>query len=570
MKGDATRTGLTCLIAAIGLLAIVPGLFAQAPDLPADLSERQLRAGEADDDGADWPLYGRSYRAWRFSPLEQISKENVQRLRPVWTLSTGLHDAFEASPIVVDGVMYFSTPWNHLYAVNAATGDIYWHFVWRTENPSLPLCCGAVNRGVGVGDGKVIMATLDAHLVALDARSGKLVWDTVLADPAQGYSETMAPQIIGEKVIVGISGGDFGVRGFVDAYDIRTGKRIWRFNTVPGPGEPGHDTWEGESWKTGGGPSWMTCTYEPGTQTIFVGIGNPGPDLAGSERTGANLFTECTVALDVNTGRLKWYFQTIPHDVWDLDNIVEPIIDDITIDGRLRNVVMFASKNGYFYVIDRKSGEFIYAIPFSHQITWGNVGPDGKAIVDESKYPVKDRWTTVYPGAAGGKEWVPVAYDPRTKRMFVPCIENGHRHKVIEQEFLPGLLYWGGVSAPVPMEAYGHVAAIDVEKKRIAWDRRTRFPVVAGVTCTASGLVITGTPDQKMLILDADDGKELWSFRAPSGWHSAPVVYEVDGKEYIAFANGWGGWVAGYDLMGTPGLEDLPTDNTMYVFALPD
>jgi alcohol dehydrogenase (cytochrome c) len=536
--------------------------------LPKDLSDRQFNAGTEGDNGRDWLLYGRNYKGWRYSPLKQINKRNARDLQVAWSIQTGLHDAFESSPIVVDGVMYFTTPWNHVYAVYAATGKILWHYV-HYLGEHLPLCCGAVNRGVAVGGGKVLFVTLDAHLVALDAQTGKPVWTTRMAETREGYSATLAPQVVRDKVIVGISGGDFGVRGFMDAYDIQSGKRIWRFWTIPGPGEPGHDTWEGESWKTGGGPVWMTPTYDKDTNTIYAGVGNPGPDLDGSSRGGDNLYTECTIAVDADTGRLKWHFQTIPHDVWDLDNVVEPVIDDITVEGKRRQAVMFASKNGYFYVLDRTNGEFIYAIPFAHRIDWGKVGPDGKAILDKSKYPVKDKWTVVYPGAAGGKEWCPVAYDPLMKRVFIPVIENGHRHKVIEQEFKPGLLYWGGVSAPVPNEAYGHVTAIDVEKKSIAWDKRTIYPMVCGISCTASGLVITGTPDQMMLILDAEDGKELWSFKAPSGWHSAPVIYEVSGKEYIAFANGWGGWVAGFDLMGTPGLEGLPKDNVMYAFSLP-
>ncbi|MCK9275262.1 MAG: PQQ-dependent dehydrogenase, methanol/ethanol family [Syntrophales bacterium] len=542
---------------------------AEAPPLPSDLEARQIAAGSAQDDGSNWLLYGGSYKAWRYSLLDEINKNNVKDLELVWTLATGMHDAFEASPIVVDGVMYFSTSWNHVYAVEAATGTVLWHYAYELP-ASLPLCCGAVNRGVAVGRGKVYMAALDATLLALDARTGDLVWKEAMALPKDGYSATIAPQIIGNKIVLGNSGGDFGTRGFVDAYDADTGVRLWRFWTVPAPGEPGSETWSGDSWKTGGGPAWMTPTYEPETHTIYVGTGNPGPDITGESRQGDNLYTECIVALDAETGARKWHYQTVPHDVWDLDNVTEPLIADLTIDGKARKVVLFASKNGYFYVLDRTDGAFIYAVQFVHKLDWGRVNADGTVTLDKSKFPVKDKWTTVYPGAAGGKEWCPVAYDPQRKRVFIPVIENGHRHKVIEQEFRPGLLYWGGVSEPVPNEAYGHIMAIDVETGNIAWDTETEFPVVAGVTCTAGGLVITGTPDQKMLFLDADTGNVLRTFTAASGWHSAPVTFKVNGRQYIAFANGWGGWVAGFDLMGTPELEDLPRDNVMYVFARKD
>ncbi|HOD69445.1 MAG TPA: PQQ-dependent dehydrogenase, methanol/ethanol family [Deltaproteobacteria bacterium] len=560
--------GVIGLLSGLILLAGISLHGADSPGLPLDLADRQQRVGMEGDDGSDWLLYGRNYNAWRFSPLTWINKENVGNLELAWMMETGLHDAFECSPIVVDGVMYVSTPWNHVFALDAAMGAQYWHFAYGLP-PDLNLCCGAVNRGVAVGSDKVVFATLDAHLMALDARTGEIAWKVQMADYRQGYSATLAPQVIGNKVIAGISGGVFGIRGFIDAYDIDTGERIWRFWTVPGPGEPGNETWEGESWRTGGGPAWMTCTYDVKTNTIFAGIGSPGPVVSGETRHGANLYTECTVALNADNGRLKWYYQVIPHDVWGLDNAIEPVIDDITIDGRNRRVVMFASRNGYFYVLDRADGAFIYALPFSHRIDWGAVRPDGSVKLNSDKFPVRDRWTEVFPGGAGGREWVPVAYDPRMKRMFVPCIENGHRYKVIEQGYKPGLLYRGGVSEPIPNAAYGHIAAIDVEKKRIAWDVRTTYPMVCGVTCTASGLVITGTPDQKAVILDGDNGKVLWSFEGVSGWHSAPVVYSVGNTEYIAFANGWGGWVAGVDLMGTPGLEGLPTDNILYVFSLP-
>lgn len=564
-----TRKTLICLFCAMTALIYTGVSAAEAPVLRKNLTEMQRNAGMKGDDGSNWLLYGRSYKAWRFSPLDRINKENVRGLKLAWKLETGLYDAFEASPIVVDGVMYLSTPWNHVYALNAVTGEQYWHYTYALPG-DLNLCCGAVNRGVAVGSDKVVLANLDATLVGLNARTGKQLWKTDMADYGRGYSATLAPQIIGKKVIAGISGGEFGIRGFIDAYDIDSGKRIWRFWTVPSPGEPGSETWEGDSWKTGGAPAWMTCTYDTETNTLFAGTGNPGPDLIGDNRKGDNLYTECVIALDADTGNLKWYYQVLPHDVWDLDNVIEPVLDDISLDGKIRKVVMFASKNGYFYVLDRVTGKFIYSMPFSHKIDWGSVLPDGRVKLNADKFPVKDKWTEVFPGSAGGKEWCPVAYDPRMKRMFVPCIENGHMHKVIEQEFKPGLLYWGGVSKPIPNAAYGHIAAIDVEKKKIAWDVRTRFPVVSGVTCTASGLVITGTPDQKMLILDADNGKELWSFKAASGWHSAPVVYAVNGKEYIAFANGWGGWVTGFDLAGTPELKGLPYDNILYVFSLED
>lgn len=539
-------------------------LHSRAPSLPQDLWQRQVQASQGTK---DWLVYGGNFKAWRYSALDQINKQNVKDLAVAWMLPTGMHDGFEASPIVLDGTMYFSTPWNHVYAVNAKTGEIYWHYVHPLPK-SLPLCCGAVNRGVAVGAGKVFLGTLNAHVVALDAEGGSVAWEIESANYKDGYSYTVAPVVVDDKVILGVSGSDFGVRAFIDAYNVQNGQRVWRWWVAPGPGEPGNETWEGDSWQHGGGSAWMPVTYHPQSNTIYAGCGNPTPDLDGSRRKGDNLYSECTVALHPDTGKLKWHFQMIPHDVWDLDNVTETVLDEITLDGKKHSVGMVASKNGYFYVLDAISGKCYYALQYVHKVTWGKVDPDGTPHPDLNMAPVADRWTIVYPGASGGKEWCPVAYDPQRKRLFIPTIELPHRHKVIAQEYVAGLNLWGGASVPMPGEGYGHLVAMDVEKRKVAWDVRTTYPLVCGVLSTAGGLVITGTADQKLHVYDADNGQLLHEWLAPSGWHSAPVAYEVDGTEYIGFANGWGGWVMGFDATGAPELSALPKDNVMYAFAL--
>lgn len=396
-------------------LAIFSIAVAQAPRLPGNLEQVQLNTEAT---YKDWPLYSGNYKAWRYSGLTQIDKKNVKDLKVVWKLETGMTDAFETSPIIINGIIYVTTPWNHVLALDAKTGKQLWRYVQPGLDKSLPLCCGAVNRGVAVGKGKVFMGTLDCQVVALDAATGKKIWQTKSAEISEGYSYTVAPMIIGNKIIIGASGGDFGVRGFVDAYDADSGKLIWRFWTVPGPGEPGHNTWEGDSWKTGGAPVWMPVTYDKQTNTIFAGVGNPGPDLDGSNRKGANLYTECTIALDADTGKLKWYFQLIPHDVWDLDNVTEQVIVDLNIDGKEHQAVVCASKNGFLYAFDRNTGKCIYAMQYAHNVNWGKVSPDGAPHPDVSKYPVKDSWVKVWPGASGSKEWCPVAYDPKRKLIF--------------------------------------------------------------------------------------------------------------------------------------------------------
>ena len=350
----------------------------------------------------------------------------------------------------------------------------------------MPLCCGAVNRGAAVADGLVFMGTVDAKLLAFDAKTGEKAWEVQVDDPAQGYSITTAPQVIPGKVLIGVSGGEYGVRGHITAYDTKTGHELWRFHTVPQKGEKGNETWAGDSWKLGGAVSWMPATWDPDTNTLYCQTGNPGPDLGGSDRKGSNLYSNCLLALDADTGKLKWHYQTIPHDTWDLDNMGNPVLATITVNGSPRKVVMFTGKSGYFFVLDRKDGSFIRATQIAHKVTWGRIDANGKPVVDDSKHPVRDRWIDVYPGASGGKEWCPIAYDPERKLAFVPLIEMGSRHKVIRQEYRPGLFFWGGVSKGIENETpYGHILAIDVETGKIAWDVRTDHPMLSGITCTA-------------------------------------------------------------------------------------
>jgi alcohol dehydrogenase (cytochrome c) len=534
-------------------------LTAPAPALPADIGTMQANA---ESEPGNWLLYGRTYKSWRYSPLTQITPSNAGQLKLAWSLDTGEVNAFEASPIVVNGVMYFSTPWNNVLAVDAVTGKQYWRYVHEfTGHPVL--CCDAPNRGVGVGAGRVVMATLDARLVALDATTGKLDWDVTMADVKNGYSATLAPQVIGDKVIVGISGGEYGIRGFVDCYDIRTGKRIWRWYTIPGPGQPGNETWQGDSWQHGGVPSWMTCSYDPAMNTIFCGLGNAGPDINGDKRAGLNLYATCVVALDLATGSLRWYYQTVPHDVWDLDCTTSPMIDDLTVNGQPRKVVMFGCKNGYFYMLDRTTGKPIHALKVCDYVSWGTVSPEGVPSVNDIAIP-SAQGTTVAPGASGGKEWANEAYDPVRKLAFIPLTEEPFTHTKEDQPFLPGEFFWGGFSNI--LAAYGHVSCVDVTTQEIKWVYHTEFPQICSLCCTASGLVITGTADRRMIVLDSETGKELYAFYGVSGFHGNPITFAVKGKQYIAMGNGWGGPPQG---TGTGKIAGQPTANTMYVWTLP-
>ena len=372
-----------------------PGAKAQQPAAAEPVGavdhDDLLKAGSND---ANWLMYGRTYDGHRYSPLKQINTKNVSRLLPVWTFQTGVLDGFECTPLVIDGIMYVTTPWNHAYAIDAKTGSQLWHYQ-KSLPENLALCCDAVNRGFAASGDRLYMATLDAHLVCLDRNTGEEIWDTAITAPGadgkevgdiykMAYSATLAPLVIKDKVIVGISGAEYGIRGFIDAYDLKTGKRLWRFYTVPSADDKSDHaqkalaTWEGNSWLTGGGSAWVTGTYDPELNTLYWGIGNPSPDFNGEVRKGDNLYTCSILALNPDDGSYKWHFQNSPHDVWDYDGVNEPVLVDINRDGKRIKALVQAHRNGYFYCLNRENGEFLYGKPFC-EVTWTDrtKGADG-------------------------------------------------------------------------------------------------------------------------------------------------------------------------------------------------
>ena len=416
-----------------------PGLLArckvQQPAEPVGAVDENdlLKAGTND---ANWLMYGRTYNAQRYSSLNQINTKNVKGLIPVWTFQTGVLDGFECSPLVIDGIMYLTTPWNHAYAIDCKTGSQLWHYQ-KSLPQNLALCCDAVNRGFAAWGDRLYMATLDAHLVCLDRNTGEEVWDmpiTVAGDDGKevsdiykmAYSATVAPLAVKGKIIIGISGAEYGIRGFIDAYDAKTGKRLWRFFTVPGADDKSEHaqkaeaTWEGNSWLTGGGSAWVTGTYDPELNTLYWGIGNPSPDFNGEVRKGDNLYTCSILALNPDDGSYKWHFQNSPHDLWDYDGVNEPLLVDINVAGKPTKALVQAHRNGYFYCLNRENGEFLYGKPFC-EVTWtdrtkGADGLDpktGRPFVNPAALPTEGG-VRVCPGAAGGKEWNPMAFDPGT------------------------------------------------------------------------------------------------------------------------------------------------------------
>ena len=523
------------------------------------------RIARARSEPQNWLTYYGAYDGQRYSPLDQINTGNVARLRPVWIFQAGVIGlvanpatySFEAAPIVVDGVMFVSGWDGYVWALDATNGRLLWQY--RHPIPlDVPLCCGNVNRGVAVAQGKVFLATQNGQLVALDATSGQQAWQQTFVDVRAGESATLAPLVVKNLVIVGSSGAEYGVRGHIDAFEIETGRRLWRRYNVPRPEEPGGDTWGGnQSWARGGGTAWITGTYDPELDLLYWGTGNPGPDFDGSVRPGNNLYTSSVVALDPDDGSLRWHYQWTPHDVWDYDGVNENILFD---QGGQRLLAHF-DKNGHLFVLDRTDGSFVRAVPFG-RVTWGGIdGRTGEVTVRQ--IPTREG-VHICPGPAGLKEWPHAAYSPRTGLLYTPVVEVCGTFTLRPTEFEESMPYWGGEVA-LDQEQWGHVKAFDPATGREVWSWRAEHPMVASVLATAGDLVFTGEPNGNFHAFDARTGRILWTFPTGSGIHSNPVTYSVDGKQYVAVPTGWGGWVEGY----APEMYGAPRGTALVVFALP-
>ncbi len=525
--------------------------------------EMLLNAGK---DGKNWLMYGRDYTNQRYSPLTQITTANVSKLVPKWVFQTGVVHSFENTPIVVDGVMYITTPFNHVFAIDARTGKQLWKYEHK-EPPTRIFCCGPNNRGVAVAYGKVYMATLDARLLALDQKTGKVVWDVETGDPTAGYGNTMAPLVYKNMVIVGTSGAEYGIRGFVKAFDAKDGKLIWTWYTIPEKGWEGEwkkTTPEGEdlhrdieaekkamekyadAWKTGGGSVWMTPALDPELGLLYVCIGNPSPDLDGSVRPGDNLYTESIVALDVNKGEMKWYYQYVPHDVWDLDATSPAVLFDVTVGGKKVKAVGHAGKTGWVYILDRTNGKLI---------------KKSEAFVPQENMfaPPTEKGTRMLPGANGGSEWSPMSYSPQTQMVYVAGLHQPMHYIVHTAPLEKGKLWLGSAFIAAPGEEkdqYGTFTAINVNTGKIVWQHKTEQPLIGGSLVTAGGLVFTGEGNGYFDAFDAKTGKLLWRFQCGAGVNAAPISFEVDGQQMIAVAAG-GNFQLGF-----------PYGDTIFVFGL--
>ena len=512
------------------LFCVTHSVFAEAP------YERILRAKS---DPQNWVTYSGSYDGHRYSALAQINATNVHTLKPAWVYQSASPGKFEATPITVDGVIYISERMTTVTALDARTGRPIW--TQRRELPAdVRACCGSASRGVAVLGDTVYWGTLDAHLIALDARSGKLRWDSIVADYKQGYAITVAPLAVKDKVIVGVSGGELGIRGLLDAYDAKTGQRAWRFWTVPGPGEPGHETWEGDSWKVGGAPTWVTGTFDPELNLLYWGTGNPGPDYNGDEREGDNLYATSLLALDVDTGKLKWHFQFTPHDVHDWDSNHVPVLLDANINGQPRKLVVEANRNGFYYVLDRVTGQFIRAEQYAKQ-TWAKgIDAKGKPILIPGKDPTPEG-NVVYPGMHGGTNWFSPSLDERASAFYLAVREEGTTYykgtanaPVGQAQFLLG----GDIRGIAGVEPTGSIKALDALTGKTRWEFKLHSPPWCGVLATAGGLLFAGTTEGHFLALEATTGKPLWNFQTGGAIFSNPTSFMVDGKQYVTITAG--------------------------------
>jgi alcohol dehydrogenase (cytochrome c) len=568
---------ISCITSSAAAVVVAPPIWAQeqvetntkktAGPAFTDVTDAMLK--NARSDGKNWLMVGRDYTNQRWSPLAQVTSANVQNLKLSWIYQTGINrlGSFETSPVIVDGVMYVTTPYNTAMAVDARTGKEIWRYEHKLGTQIY--CCGPNNRGVAVSGGTAYMLTLDARLVALDAKTGAVKYNVEVADPDAGYSESHAPIVIGDKLIVGVSGGEYGIRGFVRAYNKETGEPIWTTYTTFEDnwfGKWSEKTWEGDyslhrdiakekgdsaahadGWKTGGAGVWMNPAYDAATNQIFVASGNPSPDLDGGVRPGDDLCSDCILALDVTSGKINWYYQEVPHDVWDLDAVSPPVVVKLK-DGR--TAVAQAGKTAWVYILDAKTGKLIRkSQPFNRlENMFAQPTPEG---------------TRMLPGANGGSEWSPMAVNPTLGYAYVMGLEQPMNYITHSAPLEKGKLWLGSAFKAVPGETqYGTYSAVDLNTGKLAWQVKTDQPMIGGSLATAGNLVFTGEGNGHFDAFDARTGKLLWHFVAGAGCNAPPVTYTLDGKQYIAVACG-GNFQLGYALGDAVLVFSLPGSGAM-------
>ena len=488
----------------------------------------------------DWPSYNGGTSGSRYSALSQIDRNNVARMAPKWIYSLRNTPLLQVTPVVVDGVMYVTSA-NECYALDAGSGREIWHYQRPRTKGLIGNAAGGINRGVGVAGDRAFMVTDHAHVIALNRHTGALLWDTEMADWHQNYNATGAPLPVGNLVVTGTSGGDEGVRGFVAAFDQATGKEAWRFWTVPAPGEPGSETWRGKGIAHPGGATWMTGAYDPQLDMLFWPVGNPGPDLIGDDRLGDNLYTDSIVALDAKTGALKWHFQFTPHDVWDYDAQESVALVDAAWQGQPRKLIVQANRNGFFYVLDRTNGKFLFGTPYVKNVTWAtDLTPNGQPIKAPNMEPTLEG-RRVCPSLDGASNWYSTSFNPVTGLYYLQTNDKCGIFTKVPVEWEAGKGFMGGSFRQAPDEPAQRVLrALDIHTGKPAWELPQTGAVNSwgGVLSTAGGIVILGEDSGALMAADAANGKTLWSFQTSQLWKASPMTYMFDNKQYIAVAAG--------------------------------
>ena len=553
----------TTLLAALVSAAIPVTALAQSAD---ELKNDDKTPG-------DVLTYGMGYSQHRFSPLTQINRQTVKRLVPAWSYSLADNRGLEGQALVKDGVV-FLTDHEKTVAVDALTGREIWKtMVEYPPETTRVVCCGIVNRGAALFDGKLYRTTLDANVIALDAKTGKEVWRTKSSDPKDGYSMTVAPLVANGVVIAGVAGAEYGIRGYLEGFDAQTGKSLWRTYTIPEKGQPGSETWPGDTWKQGGGSTWITGSYDPELDLVYWGTGNPAP-WNPLNRKGDNLYTNSVLAIAPKTGKVVWHFQMTPGDPFDYDGVNEWILADLPVDGGTRKVIMHADRNGYLYVIERATGKLVAANAFV-KVNWADGidketgrpvwSAETKAVVDKGE---KQR---IYPAVSGGKNWGPMAFDPTRRLLYINTNEWGMDYEPAPVEQVANLKAGQphyGVKFPAAFDAdkRGLLRATDPLTGKAKWELPFKSPNIAGVLATAGGLVFTGMLTGEFIAVDADTGKIVWQFQTPSGIVGQPITWEKDGKQYVTVTSGIGGVYA--LKMGDPNVAKVPAGGSLWTFKL--
>jgi alcohol dehydrogenase (cytochrome c) len=529
---------------------------------------------------ADWVHNAGTQFSWRYSALDQVNTRNVKSLTPAWIFQTGDYaENLQTTPVVENGVMYLITARARVFALNAATGREIWNYRYPEPPANVPGFVG--NRGLAVGDGKVFFGTKDNYMVALDQKTGHLLWRVNIDDARQcGCNITAAPLVAKDKVIVGGTGGDGAHRGYITAFFTRTGRLAWRWYVIPGPGEKGNETWKGDSWRFGGGAPWLTGSYDPALNLLYWGTGNAAADFFDAERvpTGAdknkdvNLYTASVVALDIDTGKLRWYHQEVPDDLWDFDSAYEVLLMDRQIKGRMRQVLVHMNKSGLTSVLDRATGELLQVFSVPEVNTWmTGVTEDGK-IVGRNE-PKLGATTTICPSAAGAKSWNSMAYSPRTGFLYVSVNELCEDVTPNNHPAQEGQNYMNGdfpMHLPPGRTNYSHVDAWDPVIGKRTWSMPYKYVLMASMLATAGDLVFTGNPEGEFFALDATSGNKLWTYQTGAGLRGGAAAYAVNGREYIATSTGWQSSVVGGAAEGLFPDQDFRLGSTLVVFALPE